>query len=203
MGSQASPGLRRSVPLLGTGTRTQHTYPTNATIRRSEQELVAQNTQLNAGPRRSGGFPFSETHDSATGTPMEEQIVTSTDHKDIPMNPAFPITSDPPLTPSRSGRNSSTPTSRSASFSVPDEKSGSGRLKKIVSPSGMLTGENGGMGEEVEEEDEVEDKDFKKKRAGHYGGEAEAMKLAQVRKSFYVALTERLNTPFFAVWYRH
>lgn len=38
------------------------------------------------------------------------------------------------------------------------------------------------MGEEVEEEDgDVEDKDFKKKRAGHYGGEAEAMKLAQVR----------------------
>jgi len=36
------------------------------------------------------------------------------------------------------------------------------------------------MGEEVEEEDEAQDPDFKKKRAGHYGGEAEAMKLAQV-----------------------
>jgi hypothetical protein len=89
------------------------------------------------------------------------------------------MTPDAPLTPVRPGKTSSTPTSRSASFSLPDEKSGSGRLRKIVSPGGT-PGQQ--MGEEVEEEDgDVEDKDFKKKRAGHYGGEAEAMKLAQVR----------------------
>ena len=85
------------------------------------------------------------------------------------------------MTPGRPGRTSSTPTSRSASFSLPEEKSGSGKLRKIVSPGGPTGQVNDGMGEEVEEEDEdVEDKDFKKKRAGHYGGEAEAMKLAQV-----------------------
>jgi hypothetical protein len=45
-----------------------------------------------------------------------------------------------------------------------------------------------GQGEEVEEEDDDSDAEgqgreegeFKKRRAGHYGGEAEAMKLAQV-----------------------
>lgn len=85
------------------------------------------------------------------------------------------------MTPGRPGRTSSTTTSRSASFSLPDEKSGSGRLRRSIVPPGNVPGQE--MGEEVEEEegDEAEeDKEFKKKRAGHYGGEAEAMKLAQV-----------------------
>jgi hypothetical protein len=122
--------------------------------------------------------------DSATGTPIIEHAINATTNNpnghNVPVNPPrSPMTPDAPLTPVRPGKTSSTPTSRSASFSLPDEKSGSGRLRKIVSPGGT-PGQQ--MGEEVEEEDgDVEDKDFKKKRAGHYGGEAEAMKLAQVR----------------------
>lgn len=141
--------------------------------------MVAQNTQLNAGPRRTGGFPFAETHDSASGTPILDHVATS-NQKDIPTSQQSPITSEAPTTPTRPARNSSTPTSRSASFSIPDDKAGTGRPRRILSPGGTPAADDGGMGEEVEEEDEVQDPDFKKKRAGHYGGEAEAMKLAQV-----------------------
>jgi len=148
--------------------------------------LVAQNTQLNAGPRRTGGFPFAETHDSASGTPILDHVATS-NQKDIPTSQQSPITSEAPTTPTRPARNSSTPTSRSASFSIPDDKAGTGRPRRILSPGGTPAADDGGMGEEVEEEDEVQDPDFKKKRAGHYGGEAEAMKLAQVSESLVSA----------------
>jgi hypothetical protein len=53
------------------------------------------------------------------------------------------------------------------------------------------------MGEEVEEEDEIQDPDFKKKRAGHYGGEAEAMKLAQVSRGLLKVEASLLNASHF------
>lgn len=68
-----------------------------------------------------------------------------------------------------------------------------------------MMGADGQPGDEVEEDEEIKEsdprhKDFKKKRAGHYGGEAEAMKLAQVRLECVLAWNVRVlihvNTGF-------
>lgn len=152
-------------PVSPTGKSTSHST--------DEAAIIAANTRYNAQlghltiPTKSPESPFT----SSTPFPSGEGIQTAEPTNDVQRErtPSF----------------SSNQVSRSASFSLPDVKSG----KMVRRPS---TSASIGAGDEVVEEDDEGDdeanmdpetlkkhREFKARRKGHYSNEAEAMRKAQ------------------------
>ncbi|KAJ9106379.1 hypothetical protein QFC21_001525 [Naganishia friedmannii] len=137
--------------------------------------IVAANTALNAGRRRSSALPPhlpdpAAATATATATPLANDSAMDTD----PISPT-------PVSPVSVMARQRTPSiggiSRSASFSLPNQKSG----RQVV---GNHDNGNGEVEEEdddepIDPEDKEKHKEFKQKRKGHYSNEADAMRLAQ------------------------
>lgn len=135
--------------------------------------IVAANTALNAGRRRSSALPphIPDPTAAAATTPLTNDS-TAMDTDPTSPTPASPVSAlARQRTPSIGG------TSRSASFSLPNQKSG----RQVV---GNHDNGNGEVEEEdddepIDPEDKEKHKEFKQKRKGHYSNEADAMRLAQ------------------------
>ncbi|KAJ9124310.1 hypothetical protein QFC22_001110 [Naganishia vaughanmartiniae] len=136
--------------------------------------IVAANTALNAGRRRSSALPphipdpavaaAASATATATTTPLMDDSAMDTD-------PVSPASASRQRTPSIGG------TSRSASFSLPNQKSGRQVVGTHDNGDGEVEEEDDD--EPIDPEDKEKHKEFKQKRKGHYSNEADAMRLAQ------------------------
>ncbi|GHJ88469.1 hypothetical protein NliqN6_4871 [Naganishia liquefaciens] len=124
--------------------------------------IVAANTARNAGHPRPPGFPHVAGTDSLTA---------DSDHATMAQ-----ALESPPHPPVRRRTSSTGTNSRSASFSLPGQKSGH-QMSGHVSPGGEVAEDD--EDEPLNPEDNEKHKEFKQKRKGHYSNEAEAMRLAQ------------------------